>query len=72
MERGRPLTVLRDINLEIGPGEAVAVVGPSGSGKSTLLNIMGTLDRPTDGQVFFEGQDLAQLNEVALAAVRNP
>ncbi len=46
-------------------------MGPSGSGKSTLLNIIGTLDRPTRGQVLLEGQDLALLDESALAAVRN-
>jgi lipoprotein-releasing system ATP-binding protein len=57
--------------MEIQPGESCAILGPSGSGKSTLLNIIGTLDRPTRGQVLLEGQDLAQLNEKQLAAVRN-
>src|SRR5437870_12821972 len=55
------LAVLRDITLEIGPGESIAVVGPSGSGKSTLLNILGTLDRPTSGQVLLDNLDLCQL-----------
>jgi len=63
--------VLRGVNLRVGPGESMAVVGPSGSGKSTLLNIMGTLDRPTSGRVFLEGRDLAGASDAALAAVRN-
>jgi len=66
-----PLAVLRDITLEIGPGESIAVVGPSGSGKSTLLNILGTLDRPTSGQVLLDNLDLCQLDDTRLAAVRN-
>ncbi|MBN2505278.1 MAG: ABC transporter ATP-binding protein [Verrucomicrobia bacterium] len=65
------LAVLRDITLEIAAGESVAVVGPSGSGKSTLLNLMGALDRPTSGEVWLGGQDLQDLGEHALAAVRN-
>jgi ABC-type lipoprotein export system ATPase subunit len=65
------VTVLNGINLEIQEGESAAIIGPSGSGKSTLLNIIGTLDQPTRGQVLLEGQDLAQLDLLALAAVRN-
>lgn len=65
------LQVLRGISLDIRRGESVAVVGPSGSGKSTLLNIIGTLDRPSAGQVFLDGQDLSQLDDLKLAAVRN-
>jgi ABC-type lipoprotein export system ATPase subunit len=68
---GPPVTVLQGINLEIQAGESAAVVGPSGCGKSTLLNIIGTLDRPTSGQVLLEGQDLAKLDEAQLAAARN-
>ena len=63
--------VLRDVNLDVRRGESLAIVGPSGSGKSTLLNIIGTLDRPTAGQVFLDGQDLSQLDDVNLAGVRN-
>jgi len=63
--------ILRNITLEIGSGESVAIIGPSGSGKSTLLNIIGTLDRPTGGQVRLEGQDLSRLDDLQLAAVRN-
>jgi lipoprotein-releasing system ATP-binding protein len=68
---GGELTVLRNINLELHPGESLAVVGASGSGKSTLLNIMGTLDRPTAGQALLEGEDIAKLDETALARLRN-
>ncbi len=68
---GPAVSVLDGINLEIQPGESAALLGPSGSGKSTLLNIIGTLDRPTRGQVLLEGQDLAKLDETQLAAVRN-
>src|SRR3989442_5567484 len=65
------VSVLRDISMEIGRTESVAVVGPSGSGKSTLLNIIGTLDRPSSGQVLLDGQDLTRLDEAALADTRN-
>ena len=63
--------VLCDITLEVGPGESVAIVGPSGSGKSTLLNIIGTLDRPSSGQVLLDSEDLSRFDDVQLAAVRN-
>jgi len=53
------------------PGESLAIVGPSGSGKSTLLHIIGTLDRPTSGEVLLGGKDIATLDEAALAALRN-
>jgi lipoprotein-releasing system ATP-binding protein len=65
------LTVLDDISLQVERGQSLAIVGPSGSGKSTLLQIIGTLDRPTSGIVQLDGQDLNQLNDVELAAVRN-
>jgi lipoprotein-releasing system ATP-binding protein len=68
---GPSVAVLNGIDMEIQEGESAAIIGPSGSGKSTLLNIIGTLDRPTRGQVLLEGQDLAQLDEARLAAVRN-
>jgi lipoprotein-releasing system ATP-binding protein len=63
--------VLRDVNLRLDRAEAIAIVGPSGSGKSTLLNIIGTLDRPTSGSVFLEGDDLFRLSADEIAAVRN-
>jgi lipoprotein-releasing system ATP-binding protein len=65
------LTVLDDISLQMDRGQSLAIVGPSGSGKSTLLQIIGTLDRPTSGTVQLDGQDLNQLNDIELAAVRN-
>jgi putative ABC transport system ATP-binding protein len=65
-----PVPALRGVNLEIGRGELVAIVGPSGSGKTTLLQIMGTLDRPTSGQVRVDGADIATLDDPQLAALR--
>jgi ABC-type lipoprotein export system ATPase subunit len=66
-----PVVVLDGIGLEIERGESAAIVGPSGSGKSTLLNIIGTLDRPTRGQVLLEGEDIGQLDTDRLAVARN-
>jgi len=66
-----PVTVLRHISLEVQSGQSLAIVGPSGSGKSTLLNIIGTLDRPTQGQVLLDGEDISRLDEAQLAAVHN-
>jgi len=63
--------VLKDITLKVEKGRSVAIVGPSGSGKSTLLNIIGALDRPTAGRVLFDGKDLAEMNDVELAGIRN-
>ncbi|HUS90537.1 MAG TPA: ABC transporter ATP-binding protein [Phycisphaerae bacterium] len=62
--------VLEGLNLAVAAGETLAVVGPSGCGKSTLLNIIGTLDRPTSGQVLLDGKDLAVLDDKALAGLR--
>ncbi|HUR44593.1 MAG TPA: ABC transporter ATP-binding protein [Candidatus Saccharimonadales bacterium] len=71
VESAEHLQIIKDVTLQIGSGESVAIVGPSGSGKSTLLNIIGTLDRPTSGEVFLDGSDLAKLDEKQLAQVRN-
>jgi putative ABC transport system ATP-binding protein len=65
------LSVLRNITLEIKPGEFLALMGPSGSGKSTLMNILGCLDRPSSGSYFFEGVPIADLNDNQLAEIRN-
>lgn len=65
-----PVLVLRDVTLEVARGEAVAIVGPSGSGKSTLLNLIGTLDTPSSGKVWLDGQDLSQLDSRQLAGLR--
>jgi lipoprotein-releasing system ATP-binding protein len=69
--RAGPLSVLRAIDLELAPGEALAVMGPSGSGKSTLLHILGTLDKPSSGTVRLNGTDPFALQERALADFRN-
>jgi putative ABC transport system ATP-binding protein len=61
---------LRGVALMVEEGELLAVVGPSGSGKSTLLHIMGTLDRPTEGEVRVAGHDVAELSDRRLAALR--
>src|SRR6266849_884205 len=66
-----PLDALKGVSLEVARGESLAIIGPSGSGKSTLLNIIGTLDRPTAGEVVLDGQDLNRLNDLQLAEVRN-
>ncbi|RLG96843.1 ABC transporter ATP-binding protein [Candidatus Bathyarchaeota archaeon] len=71
MSGGRPLEVLKGINLKVEPGEFMAIMGPSGSGKSTLLNMIGALDRPTSGKVYINGTDLSQLNDNQIADVRN-
>jgi lipoprotein-releasing system ATP-binding protein len=68
---GRRLEILRGIDLILEPGEMVAVVGASGVGKSTLLHVLGTLDAPTGGKIFFNGVDLTRLAPSPLADFRN-
>jgi lipoprotein-releasing system ATP-binding protein len=66
-----PLPVLEDVDVALAAGESLCVVGPSGSGKSTLLYILGTLERPTRGDVRLDGRDVHALPEPELAAFRN-
>jgi len=61
---------LSGVDLDIDRGELVAIVGPSGSGKTTMLNVMGTLDRPSAGQVVIDGFDIAELSDRELSALR--
>lgn len=63
--------VLTDINLEVAAGERLAIVGASGSGKSTLLHLLGGLDTPTQGEVWVNGTNMAELNAVARGRLRN-
>ncbi|MEM0080073.1 MAG: ABC transporter ATP-binding protein [Nitrososphaerota archaeon] len=66
-----PTPALRGINLKILEGEFTSIVGPSGSGKSTLLNMIGALDRPTEGKVLIDGVDISKLSDDELAELRN-
>jgi len=65
-----PVEALRGVNLKIEKGDFLAVLGPSGSGKSTLLNMVGVLDKPTEGKVIIEGVDVSTLNDNGLADLR--
>ena len=62
---------IKNINLTIEKGEFVSIMGTSGSGKSTMMNILGCLDRPTEGHYFIEDEDVARFNESRLADIRN-
>ena len=70
MGKADPLVVLKKINLEINPGEFVAITGPSGSGKSTMVNIVGALDKPSWGAVYLDGKDISKMGESDLAFLR--
>jgi putative ABC transport system ATP-binding protein len=65
-----PVEALRGVNLKVEEGEFLSVLGPSGSGKSTLLNLLGALDKPTEGKIFIEGVDVSTLNDGQLADLR--
>jgi lipoprotein-releasing system ATP-binding protein len=65
------LQILKGVDLEVGQGEIVTIVGASGAGKSTLLNILGTLDRPDNGKLYIDNTEVSGLNNKALSAFRN-
>jgi lipoprotein-releasing system ATP-binding protein len=68
---GADVRVLEGVDLAVGPGETVAIIGASGAGKSTLLHVLGALERPTSGDVRLAGEEIARLPDEALAALRN-
>lgn len=65
------LTVLNDVSIDIMPSEIISIIGASGAGKSTLLQILGGLDNPTSGKIFFDGQEMNSFSASELAAFRN-
>jgi lipoprotein-releasing system ATP-binding protein len=65
------LVIFEKLNLQVEPGERVALVGESGAGKSTLLHLLGGLDRPTEGKIFFDDRDITSFSEPEMAAFRN-
>jgi putative ABC transport system ATP-binding protein len=69
-DNGVPVEAVKDVNLTINEGEYLVIAGPSGSGKTTLLNLLGALDTPTTGKVFFEGEDISQKSRKELSNLR--
>jgi len=68
---GRPVEVLRGVDMEVAPGEILTVVGESGVGKTTLLYLLGAMERPSSGRVVFEGEDLCRMSDEKRARFRN-
>ena len=67
---GVPVHALKGINLSIEKGDYIVIAGPSGSGKTTLLNLLGTLDKPTKGKIYFEGEDITGRSKKELSDFR--
>ncbi len=65
------VNALNGLDMQVERGEVVSIMGPSGSGKSTLMNILGCLDKPTNGKYFLDGEDVASMNDNQLASIRN-
>jgi len=65
-----PVNAVRGVNLNVASGDFLAILGPSGSGKSTLLNLIGALDKPTEGKLLIEGVDISTLNDNQLTDIR--
>ena len=65
------LQVLKGVSLEVKRGEVISIVGPSGAGKTTLLQLIGTLDKPSSGEIFFNDEELSRMNSKRLATFRN-
>ncbi len=68
--KGETVHALRGVSFDVFSGEYIAIMGPSGSGKSTLLNVLGCLDRPTQGRYLLAGQDVAQIDDYQLSRIR--
>lgn len=66
-----PVYALRDVSVEFNKGEFIAIMGASGSGKSTLMNILGFLDRPSEGKLLLDGEEISKLDDEILARIRN-
>ncbi len=69
-DNGVPVNALQGINLTVSKGEFIVIAGPSGSGKTTLLNLLGALDKPTEGKIYFEGEDITQKEKKVLSKMR--
>lgn len=69
-DNGVPVHAIRGIDLDISKGEFLVIAGPSGSGKTTLLNMIGALDKPTKGNIYFEGEDITKKNKNELSSFR--
>ena len=69
-DNGVPVHAIRGIDLDISKGEFLVIAGPSGSGKTTLLNMIGALDKPTKGNIYFEGEDITKKNKNELSNFR--